>query len=158
MNGLISKKQFDKNDQLKRMMNDFHRKPYHIFNCDKSGFQCDQGKCKIICIKGSKHPRVLANSNDKAIYTVLFCCNAGGEYLPVNIIYKSKNLYSSWCTNGPKDAQYNTSESGLMETEQFFEWFKLLILPHVNQLSGKKILFLDDHVSHVSLKLIELAA
>jgi len=113
--------------------NDFHHKPFHIFNCDESGFQCDQGKCKIICRKGTKHPRLLANSNDKTMYTVLFCCNAGGEYLPVNIIYKSKNLLHTWCSNGPKDAQYNNTQSGWMETDQFYEWFKSLFLPYASQ-------------------------
>jgi hypothetical protein len=91
------------------------------------------------------------------MYTVLFCCNAGGDYLPVNVIFKARHLYSSWCTNGPIDAHYNTSESGWMETDQFYEWFSSLFLPHVNKLDGKKILFLDGHVLHVSLKLIDLA-
>jgi hypothetical protein len=92
------------------------------------------------------------------MYTVLFCCSAGGEFLPVNIIFKAKHLYTSWCSKGPKDARYNNSHSGWMETEQFFQWFKEIFLSHVKQLSGKKILFLDGHVSHVSLKLIDLAA
>jgi hypothetical protein len=137
--------------------NDFHTKPFHIFNCDETGFQCDQGNCKIVCRKGAKHPRVFSNSNDKSMYTVLFCCNAGGEYLSVNIIYKAKNLLSSWCSKGPIDAQYNTSPSGWMESEQFLEWFKSLFLLYAQKLQGKKILFLDGHVSHISLKLIDQA-
>ena len=48
------------------------------------------------------------------------CCNAIGEYLPLNFILKGKHLYSNYCVNGPPGATYDTSESGWMEGEQFY--------------------------------------
>jgi hypothetical protein len=58
------------------------------------------------------------------MYTVLFCGNAGGDFLPSNVLFKAKHLYSSWCTNGPSGAHYDTSDSGWMETDQFLSGLK----------------------------------
>lgn len=54
------------------------------------------------------------------MYTVLLCCNLIGEFLPNNIIFKSKRLTSNLCKNGPKNAM---NDSGLVEDAQFSRWF-----------------------------------
>ncbi len=137
--------------------NDLERKPLHIFNCDESGLQLDQGKVEIICRKGVKRPKKLGPSNEKKMTTILTCCDAAGNYLPHQIIYKGKYLMQDWCKGGAKNVYYNTSESGWMEAEQFIEWFKTVFLSHANKLEGTKLLFLDGHASHISLELKKLA-
>jgi hypothetical protein len=44
--------------------------------------------------------------------------------MPRYIIYKSINLYDSWCRDGPTVTGYNTSASGWMEEQTFDDWFK----------------------------------
>ena len=44
--------------------------------------------------------------------------------MPPYIIYKSINLYDSWCRDGPPGTGYNTSASGWMEEQTFDDWFK----------------------------------
>ena len=65
-------------------------KPLHVLNCDESGVQLDQGKVEIICRKGTKRPTKLGPSNDKKMTTILTCCDAAGNYLPHQVIYKGK--------------------------------------------------------------------
>lgn len=136
---------------------DLYNHPDRLWNCDESGLQCNGGRCQIICRKGCKNPKLITSANEKKHWTILSCCNANGVYLPHNIIYQGKNLYSNWMLHGREDFVYNTSESGWMETEQFLNWFKQVFLKHVNKQPGYKVLFLDGHSSHISLELIDCA-
>lgn len=137
--------------------NDFHTKPYHVFNCDETGMQCDLGKLKLICRKGLSNPKRLCNSNQKKMYTVLACCNEFGSFLPVHIMFRGKRLMANWVKGGPANATYSTSKSGWMEGDQFSEWFNKTFIPHCNKLAGSKILFLGGHASHLTIELVEKA-
>ena len=131
--------------------------PGNIFNCDESGFQPEQRSVRIITKKSTRNPYKLAANNPKATYTVLVCCNAIGEYLPLNFILKGKHLYSNYCVNGPPGAAYDTSESSWMEGEQLYKWFKDSFLKFIEGSLGWKVLFFDGHHSHISLQLVNLA-
>ena len=87
------------------------------------------------------------------------CGCASGERLPPYILYKGKNLYSSWTEGGPAGALFGVSESGWMEKANFLDWFKKLFLPSVQHLSLQPgvCLFVDGHYSHMSLDLIKVA-
>ncbi|XP_065650286.1 uncharacterized protein LOC136078441 [Hydra vulgaris] len=128
-------------------------KSFQIFNCDESGSQLDQCKVKTICRKGTKNLKKLAPSNEKQMTTILTCCDAFGNYLPHQIIYKGKHVMKDWCKGGAQNVHYNSSSSGWMESEHFLSWFKTVFLPHANKLSGFKVLILDGHASHMSLEL-----
>ena len=84
------------------------------------------------------------------------CANADGEYMPLYVIYKGKNLYSSWL-NGPPSTHYQCSTNGWMESTTFLDWFKCLFLEHVDNIKGPKVLILDGHSSHLSLEVVLLA-
>ena len=112
---------------------------------------------KFLFKKGIKNPSKLVGNAEKVHYTVNYVCSAAGIYFPPFIIYKAKLLHSEWCTDGPKDAVYAVSPSGWMEAEQFVQWFESIFLKYTSDLIGDKILFLDGHNSHLSIKLIHLA-
>ena len=131
--------------------------PKNRWNVDETGFSCDPKKTKIICRKTTKNPLVLIGNNEKFSYTLEFCCNSVGEYLPPFVLYKSKHLYDTWCIGGPKNTVYSTSPSGWMEAQQFIQWFKSVFLVHTAKNPGEKVLFFDGHFSHVSIELIKLA-
>ncbi|XP_072395060.1 uncharacterized protein [Diabrotica undecimpunctata] len=132
-------------------------KPQNIFNCDKTGFQTDAGVQKVLCRRGSRNPNKLVVSSTKATYTVLMCCNAIGDFLPMFINYKGLHLYHTWCVNGPANARYNCSPSGWMELAQFFDWFISCFVPETSKYEVTKLLILDGHNSHISLELVEAA-
>ena len=42
-------------------------------------------------------------------YSVMFCGNAIGDFLPPMVVYKAKNLYEKWQLNGPESTLYGIS-------------------------------------------------
>ena len=100
---------------------------------------------------------MLVGNATKVHYTVNYCCNAAGNFMPPFVIYKAKTLYQSWTEDGPIGAKYTVSPSGWMESLQFTEWFKSIYTEGTKQLEGPNILFVDGHGSHVSLEVIDLA-
>ena len=66
-------------------------------------------------------------------------------------------MKEEWKENGPEGAVYSTSPSGWMETENFLCWFNEVFLANTRHLNGNRLLFLDGHVSHMSIELIQCA-
>jgi hypothetical protein len=124
---------------------------------DESGFNCSPGRSPIYCKRGAKNAFCFVPNNLKQQYTVVSCINAAGDYLPPLILYKGTELglMESWCQGGPENCVYQVSPSGWMEASTMVSWFRDCFLPFVP--SGKKLLIFDGHVSHMSLRLIELA-
>jgi hypothetical protein len=44
-----------------------------------------------------------------------------------------------------------------MESLQFAEWFKSVLIPHCAKINGNKLLLMDGHASHISLEIVQLA-
>ena len=93
-------------------------------------------------------------ASGKQNYTVLFCGNAAALVLPPYVIYKSANLYDEWCNGGPSGTRYNATASGSMECNIFVDWLVNHFIPGTKHINGPKVLILDGHVSHVSIKVI----
>jgi hypothetical protein len=91
------------------------------------------------------------------MFTVLVCCSSVGHFLPPHVVYKGKSVRFNWSQGGDDTTTYGTTPSGWMESEEFVRWFKKTFVPHTKTLTGKKILFLDGHHSHISNKLFDLA-
>ena len=118
-----------------------NEKLFHVFNCDESGLKFDQGKVNIVCRKGIKNQKQLAPTNEKHMATILTCCDAFGNFLSHQVVYKGRNLMKAWVQGGASDVYYSTSKSGWVESENFIEWFRSIFLVHANNLQGSKILF-----------------
>ena len=73
------------------------------------------------------------------------------------MLFKGATIDISWCNDGPTDCVYGISESGWMETEQFQEWFEMVFVKYTQSIEGPKLLLLDGHASHFSIKVIEIA-
>jgi hypothetical protein len=76
---------------------------------------------------------------------------------PHYILFKGKNLWDSWCKDGPVGCVYNTSESGWMEPPHFLEWLRRVFIPFASKIPGPKLLTLDNHISRFSVETIDLA-
>ena len=72
---------------------------------------------------------------------VLGCASASGERLPPYILYKGKNLYTSWTSGGPAGTLFGVSDSGWMERANFLDWFKKLFLPAIQHLTSTPDLY-----------------
>ena len=91
-----------------------HDKPQRILNLDEAGFGTDPTCQKVYSSKGASVSQVTPNSVRKST-TVLFCVSASGKCYPPLVVFKGKNLQSTWCNGGPKGAVYAVTDSGWME-------------------------------------------
>jgi hypothetical protein len=128
--------------------------PSRIYNLDETGLSTDPKLHKLLFRRGVRDAQAILPSEGKAMYTVLFAGNAAGEYLPPYVIYKAKNLYSSWMINGPPGTAYNVTKSGWMEDTVFEAWFLTIFIPHTSNKEKPIVLFLDGHNSHLTYKTV----
>ena len=86
-----------------------------MWNCDETAFATDAASKKILARRGAKQVHEVGGGSGREHITVLGCGSASGERLPPYIVYKGKNLWTTWTKGGPAGALYNVSESGWME-------------------------------------------
>ena len=92
------------------------------------------------------------------MFTVLFCVNAAGTWLPTYTIYKSKNIWYEWTVGGYPGAQYGCSPSGWMEALNFETWFTTKFVSQTQTAGNAPRLFIfDGHSSHISYKIAKCA-
>ena len=146
---------FDKHQSLE---DTYHFKPQNIWNCDESGFQGCKTKQKVYCARELKYAYSIEGNNLKATYTVLFCVNAAGTYLPTFTVYKGKNLWTSWTMGGRPGSMYGVSPSGWMHDINFETWFieRFVPLTKTNP-DEQRLLIFDGHNSHISYKIAKCA-
>jgi hypothetical protein len=72
------------------------------------------------------------------------------------VIYRAKNLYTSWCKRGPKGTVYACSPRGWFDMFLFEQWFVDLFLKKMKRRPGKKLLIGDNLASHISPRVIQL--
>lgn len=86
----------------------------------------------------------------------MFAGTASGVFLPPYVVYKSQNVYESWCTGGPKGTVYTCTPSGWFDNYVFVDWMKKVLIPYCRRLEGKKVLLVDNLSSHISVEVIDL--
>lgn len=121
--------------------------PSNIINYDETNLTDDPGRKKIIAKRGCRYPERICNTSKSAV-SVMCAASADGKFLPPDVVYKAKNLYTSWTVGGPKGARYNRSSSGWFDAISFSDWVKKIVLPFVKDLPGKKYLIGDNLSSH----------
>ena len=128
--------------------------PENILNYDETNLRDDPGSKKCLFKKGTKYCERVRNSSKQSI-SIMVCGSATGELLPVMVIYKAGNVYTSWCERGPKGTVYSCSKSGWFDEFQFENWFFEIALPKLNRKVGKTVLISDNLTSHISPAVIE---
>eukprot|EP00794_Sanderia_malayensis_P020959 gene20959-23009_t len=117
---------------LEKLLDDLGIKdmPERIYNLDETGLSLDPKKSKAFSHRGSKNVQYVVPSEEKAMYTVLFCGNAAPY-----VIYKgsASNMFDIWMNGGPPNTCYNLTKSGWMEDFVFEAWFKDVFRPSVSE-------------------------
>ncbi|XP_062597502.1 uncharacterized protein LOC134258915 [Saccostrea cucullata] len=129
-------------------------KPSQIFNVDETGF----GKCekreKVVTEKVRKHTYARSVSSTSHI-TATICVAANGLVLPTFLIYENSFPSGSYRDGAPRDWLFGTSPNGYMDGDLFYKWFETVFLPNCSK--RPSLLILDNHESHITLKLIQRA-
>lgn len=132
--------------------------PERIYNMDETSFSLDPSRVKVVGEKGEAAHRVTAGPG-RENYSVLMGANAAGEKLPPLILFKAKNLWSSWLASKDKEypgMSYTATQNGWMDTDTFTEYFCNTFLKSIPK-ERPVVLVYDGHTSHTSLALIEKA-
>ena len=130
-----------------------------IWNCDESGICTSVASTRVIARKGARFVHETTGGSGREVITVHAAVSASGKRLPPFVVYKGKNLYTTWMNGGPEGAVYSASESGWMEGSNFLSWFKKLFLPAVQDTlqTGPVVLIFDGHHLHLTIELLETA-
>ncbi len=129
--------------------------PDNIINFDETGFVDDPGRAKVVVRRGSRRIENIMDTT-KSNTSVMISGSASGLMLPPYIVFKSKELWSTWTEGGPPHARYCCSKSGWFEEALFSNWFSSVALPYFRQLkgNGRKVIIGDNVASHISLDVI----
>jgi len=132
--------------------NNLQDSPECIFNIDETALNTDMRSSKVLVRKQSKTAYLKSSGEGKTCFTVLFCCNAAGDFrLPV-IVYKcaGSGVMNTWAEGGPTDCLYAFSESGWMMDTIFENWLQHFI--QTIDTTKPNVLILDGHNSHITYR------
>lgn len=125
-----------------------------IFNCDETAFFLAPKGPKVLARKGEKNVYQQVNADDKECLTVLVTGNANGSLAPTTVLFSYKRIPQEIADNFPSDWGIGKTDSGWMTCEAFFEFVADIFYPWLikNEITLPVILFVDGHISHLSLQ------
>lgn len=128
--------------------------PKNVINYDETNVSDDPGSTKCIFRRGVKYSERIMN-HSKGCISVMFAGTADGELLPSYVVYKSENLWTEWCKDGPEGARYNRLQSGWFDSVVFLD-FTNIVITWARQLEGPKIVIGGNLSSHLNPDVVEL--
>ncbi|CAG2231129.1 unnamed protein product [Mytilus edulis] len=151
----VMKQHFDLLEEtLKRLC--IFDKGQFIFNMDETGF----GKSTVIdkvCTPKSSHSYTKMVTTSQHT-TAVVCTSADGNVLPTMVIYEKSFPSGAYRRGIPEAWLFARSPNGYVDSELFIQWFKEIFLNSTSHLSQHNILLtMDNHESHLSIELIDLA-
>lgn len=126
-----------------------------IFNCDESAFFLSPSKNQVLAPRSEQRVMSLISNNEKENITALIGSNAMGKQMPPMVVYKYERMQLDLVRNAPEDWAISNTENGWMNCASFYEYVTNVFYPWAirEKIVFHIILFLDGHVSHMSLHL-----
>lgn len=137
--------------QLEKLLTEYNlfNKPGHLFNMDESGLQLNNKPGKVVAAKGTRDVHLVTAAEKGQTITVVACCNAEGNFLPPYCIFKGTYKKPEFEDGMPPGSKVVMSpKSAYINSELFFNWLSTHFLPR--KPSGKVLILLDGHTSHLS--------
>lgn len=131
--------------------------PESVYNLDETGITTVQNVPKILATRGQKQVGQIAAAERGTLITVCCCVNAIGRSLPPVMIFPRVHFKDYMTKGSPTGTLGLATKSGWMNSDLF-----PLVLQHFIKHMGcstenPAILFMDNHESHLSLEVIEMA-
>lgn len=142
------------------LMDIIQNSPRRIFNCDETAFFLSPPSNTVIVRKGQKIVHNIINSEEKECITTLIMGNAAGELAPPMVVISLKRIPKTFTESVPASWAVGRSDNGWMTGETFYEYIANVFHPWLikNQIDFPVILYLDGHVSHLTLALSEFCS
>lgn len=129
--------------------------PERIYNVDETGITNVQKPQKILGPKGQKQVGAITSLERGRTVTVVCCMSASGHYIAPLFIFPRARMSPHLQKDGPVGAQYHCSKNGWINEEIFFEWLQHSHNSVTSSLENPVLLVLDNHTSHISLRIHE---
>ena len=152
---------------VKRKIADYSVEPHNMYNMDEKGFSLGTmtKQYRIFSKEAVQRKRVLGHSQDgnREWITILATICANGSWIPLSVIFAGKEgpLRTTWVDDvelGRHDASFSTSPNGWTNDRLGVAWLKEVF---DKATKGKarnsrdwRLLFIDGHGSHVTMKFL----
>ena len=150
--------QFDAfHENLEKVMNE---NPYldasDIFNMDETNVSTVPSKLpKVISPKGKRLVSKVVSQERGESVTAICSVSATGYYIPPALIFPRKRYKPEFCDRTPPNTLGMVSDSGFINSDLFMTWLEHFVKYATPSQQRKKLLILDNHVSHCSLSAVE---
>lgn len=141
-------------DRFSETMKRYHVSPDHIWNMDETGLHVGKGSNGRVLGENRGKSKTYARDPDiKEWVTIIECINAAGSRLRPLVIFKGRDIQSTWFSDTSPDWRYTTSVNGWTSNELGLEWFtnsflKEAVPPAESEIHT--ILVMDNHASHTT--------
>ena len=119
--------------------------PKSIYNLDETEINTDSQAKKVFVPRTSQDAYLMSATCGKAMYSLMFCVFATGNYLPPFVVYKGRHLYNTWTSGGLPGCAYATTPSGWMQDDVFENWFKNFFIQSTQSNQKPVLLIYDGH-------------
>lgn len=131
--------------------------PENIFNLDETGVTSVQTPGKVLAKKGTKQVGQVTSAERGELVTLCCVINALGNSLPPFFIFPTVNFRNAMLHGAPLRSDGAATVSGWMNSAIFILVMKHFIKFSKSSLQNKTLLIMDNHYSHVSIEVIDLA-
>lgn len=125
---------------------------------DETSVCTDPSKTKVVGEKGKSCSRTIGGSGKENI-TCLVAVNAAGGKAPPLVIFKGKNVWSSWVPEENdlySNMSFAASTNGWITSDIFYNYLEKSLIPEMGN-ERPVLLIYDGHSTHVTSKVVELA-
>lgn len=126
-----------------------------IYNMDETGIVMDTKSQKVFAPKKLKRLKNRSSGNKEQV-SVINCISADGQNYPPFLIFKGTYILSKWAEEAPNDYVFRASPSGWSSNQICTEWAEKIMSMIYEKEKEWKLLIVDGHGSHLTLKFLDL--
>lgn len=129
----------------------------HIWNVDETGLVTVHKPSKVIAKKGQRQVGKITSGERSKTITAVCAFNAAGTYIPPMLVFPRVYMNNRLLTGAPPQTFGVASPSGWIDKVLFKKWFDHFVAIVKPSVDNPHLMFLDGHVSHKSIEVIEAA-
>ena len=131
--------------------------PCHVWNVDETGLVTVHKPSKVLAPTGQKQVGKITTGEKGRTITAVCAFNAVGTYVAPMMVFPRVYFNDRLLHGAPPQTVGVASKSGWIDQGLFRKWLEHFIHTVKPSTGDPHILFLDGHVSHKSLEVIDLA-
>ena len=131
--------------------------PERIWNVDETGCTTVHKPAKVLATTGAKQVGAIVSAERGQLVTLCCAVNAVGTSVPPMFIFPRVNYRDNFVNGGPVGCVGTAHPSGWMTAAGFLTFLKHFVAHVRPSPTDKVILLLDNHVSHLSVDVLQFA-